>query len=469
MITRSAPDAGAASPARRAWCRRRALVAVASACATVAGLLATGPANAAPPVPTARGDNPYEGATVYVNPEWSANAVTVPGGAAVADQPTAIWLDSLATLHGPGAHTGRTMKLADHLDAARAQGADLVQLVLNNLPGRSCAREAGQGELAPGELDRYQREYVDTIVDIISDPAYAELRIVTVIEPDSLPNLVLHTGDRHDATWLCQQVLESGDYVRGVGYALAQLGELPNVYNYLDAGHHGRIGWDEDFMAVTDLMWRAANTEGARSADVHGFAVNVANYSVLREEYFTVDDVINDQPVLQSRWVDWNSYVDELPFAEAVRKRFVRLGFDWDVGMLIDTSRNGWGGPERPTGPPDPDEQWSGVDDYVDSNRIDRRNSAAHWCNQTGAGLGERPAASPEPGVDAYAWIKPPGESDGSPEELPDAGGRQPDAMCDLYDDWDFEETGALPGGGLFGDWFPEHFEQLLANAHPPL
>ncbi len=361
------------------------------------------------------------------------------------------------------------MKLADHLDAALAQDADLIQLVLHNLPGRSCAREAGGGELAPGALHRYQREYVDTIVDILDDPAYAGLRIVTVIEPDSLPNLVLHTGDRHTATWLCEQVLESGAYVRGIGYALGRLGELPNVYNYLDAGHHGLIGWDEDFLAVTTLMWHAANTEGARPADVHGFAVNVADYSVLREEYFTVDDVIGDRPALQSRWVDWNPYVDELPFAEAVRKRFVRLGFDWDIGMLIDTSRNGWGGPERPAGPPDPDRQWSDIDEYVDSNRLDRRHSVAHWCNQTGAGLGERPVANPEPGVDAYAWIKPPGESDGSPEDLPDAGGRQPDAMCDVYDDWYLEETGALPGGGLFGTWFPEHFAQLLANAHPPL
>ncbi|UCM90993.1 glycoside hydrolase family 6 protein [Streptomyces marincola] len=467
MNARSTSGAGAARPARHPV-RHRALVAVAGACAVAAGLLATGPANAAPPTAAARGGNPYEGASVYVDPEWSANAASVPGGAAVADQPTAVWLDSRAAVHGSGAGADRTMGLADHLDAALAQDADLVQLVLNNLPGRSCAREAGQGELTPGALERYRREYVDPIVDIIGDPAYAGLRIVAVIEPDSLPNLVLHTGNRYGATWMCEQVLESGSYVRGIGYALAQLGELPHVYTYLDAGHHARIGWDEDFMAVTRLMWEAASTEGARPADVHGFAVNVANYSVLREEYFTVDDVVHDRPALQSRWVDWNPYVDELPFAEAVRERFVRLGFDWDIGILVDTSRNGWGGPDRPAGPPDPDHPWQNIDDYVDSNRLDRRIHTAHWCNQTGAGLGERPVASPAPGIDAYAWIKPPGESDGSAVNLPGAGGRQPDAMCDTHD-WYLRPTGALPGGGLAGDWFPEHFEQLLANAHPPL
>jgi cellulose 1,4-beta-cellobiosidase len=36
---------------------------------------------------------------------------------------------------------------------------------------------------------------------------------------------------------------QNGNYVNGVGYALAKLGAVPNVYNYVDAGHHGwRVG-----------------------------------------------------------------------------------------------------------------------------------------------------------------------------------------------------------------------------------
>ncbi|WP_338078609.1 glycoside hydrolase family 6 protein [Amycolatopsis suaedae] len=33
---------------------------------------------------------------------------------------------------------------------------------------------------------------------------------------------------------------------------------------------------------------------------------------------------------------------------------------------------------------------------------------------KSGAGLGERSRSAPEPGIDAYLWMKPPGESDGS-------------------------------------------------------
>jgi len=55
--------------------------------------------------------------------------------------------------------------------------------------------------------------------------------------------------------------------------------------------------------------------------------------------------------VRESKWVDWNRYTDELSFAQAFRQVVVNQGFASGVGMLIDTSRNGWGGTARPTGP----------------------------------------------------------------------------------------------------------------------
>ncbi|MFC6018369.1 hypothetical protein ACFP2T_19420 [Plantactinospora solaniradicis] len=55
-------------------------------------------------------------------------------------------------------------------------------------------------------------------------------------------------------------------------------------------------------------------------ANVHGFVANTANYSVLREEYFRADDVVNGQPVRLSRWVDGNPFVDEVPYAKHMRE-----------------------------------------------------------------------------------------------------------------------------------------------------
>ncbi len=67
--------------------------------------------------------------------------------------------------------------------------------------------------------------------------------------------------------------------MKGVGYALAKLGAIPNVYNYVDAGHHGWLGWDDNFGPSADLFKQAATSEGATVDDVAGFITNTANYS----------------------------------------------------------------------------------------------------------------------------------------------------------------------------------------------
>ncbi|MFE2738917.1 glycoside hydrolase family 6 protein, partial [Streptomyces sp. NPDC059349] len=147
-------------------------------------------------------------------------------------------------------------------------------------PG-DCAALASNGELGPTELDRYKTEYINPIADILDDPAYANLRIVTIIEPDSLPNLVTNAGGTAGSTTQCATMKENGNYEEGVGYALHTLGAIPNVYNYVDAGHHGWLGWDTNFVPAAQEFKKAATTEGATVADVQGFIVNTANYSAV--------------------------------------------------------------------------------------------------------------------------------------------------------------------------------------------
>ena len=55
----------------------------------------------------------------------------------------------------------------------------------------------------------------------------------------------------------------NGNYVKGVGYALNKLGAIANVYNYIDAGHHGWLGWDDNFGPAARLFKQAATAEGA--------------------------------------------------------------------------------------------------------------------------------------------------------------------------------------------------------------
>ncbi|WUU65498.1 glycoside hydrolase family 6 protein [Streptomyces sp. NBC_01685] len=421
-----------------------------------------------PTGPTARVNNPYEGAKVYVNPEWSANAAAEPGGSRIADQPTGVWLDRIAAIEGANGGMG----LRDHLDEALTQkgsGELVVQLVIYNLPGRDCSALASNGELGPTEIDRYKSEYIDPIAAVLADEKYAGLRIVTTVEIDSLPNLITNAGGRETATPECDVMKANGNYQKGVGYALNKLGDAPNVYNYIDAGHHGWIGWDDNFGPTADLFKEAATTEGATVDDVHGFITNTANYGATTEDHFSIDDSVNGTSVRQSKWVDWNRYTDEQSYAQAFRNELVSVGFNSDIGMLIDTSRNGWGGDDRPTGPG----ATTNVDTYVDGGRYDRRIHLGNWCNQAGAGLGERPQAAPAAGIDAYVWMKPPGESDGSSKEIPNDEGKGFDRMCDPTYEGNVRNgnnmSGALPDAPVSGKWFSAQFQELMKNAYPAL
>ncbi|WP_371600116.1 glycoside hydrolase family 6 protein [Streptomyces sp. NBC_00564] len=413
-------------------------------------------------------DNPYAGAKVYVNPEWAAKAAAEPGGSRISNQPTGVWLDRIAAINGVNGGMG----LRDHLDEALEQkgtGELAVQLVIYNLPGRDCAALASNGELGATEIDRYKSAYIDPIAAILADPKYAALRIVTTVEIDSLPNLVTNVTPRPTVTPNCDTMKANGNYIKGVGYALNKLADVPNVYNYVDAGHHGWLGWDDNFGASADMFKLAATAEGATVADVHGFIVNTANYSALKEDYFTINDTVNGTSVRLSKWVDWNRYVDELSYAQAMRNQLVSIGFDSGIGMLIDTSRNGWGGTARPTGPG----ATTTVDTYVDGGRYDRRIHLGNWCNQSGAGLGERPKAAPAAGIDAYVWIKPPGESDGSSTAIPNDEGKGFDRMCDPTYTGNPRNnnnmSGALANAPLSGHWFSAQFQELMRNAYPAL
>ncbi|MDX3451402.1 glycoside hydrolase family 6 protein [Streptomyces sp. ME02-8801-2C] len=427
-----------------------------------------GPTNPPGPGTGTKVDNPYAGAKVYVNPEWSASAAAEPGGSRISTQPTGVWLDRIAAINGAGGKMG----LRAHLDAALQQkgsGELAVQLVIYNLPGRDCAALASNGELGPTEIDKYKTQYIDPIAAILADTKYASLRIVTTVEIDSLPNLVTNTGSRPTATPQCDVMKANGNYIKGVGYALNKLGDVPNVYNYVDAGHHGWIGWDDNFGASADVFKQAATAEGATVNDVHGFITNTANYSALKENNFTINDNVAGKSVRESKWVDWNRYTDELSFAQAFRNQLVTVGFPSTIGMLIDTSRNGWGGTARPAGPG----ATTTVDTYVDGGRYDRRIHVGNWCNQSGAGLGERPKAAPAAGIDAYVWMKPPGESDGSSSLIPNDEGKGFDRMCDPTYTGNPRNnnnmSGALANAPVSGHWFSAQFQELMRNAYPAL
>jgi cellulose 1,4-beta-cellobiosidase len=343
-----------------------------------------------------------------------------------------------------------------------------VTLVVYDLPNRDCAAYASNGELkiAADGLNRYRTEYIDPIAAALADPRYASLRVVTVVEPDSLPNLVTNP-----AVAECAEANASGAYVKGVQYALDKLHAVPNVYTYLDVAHAGWLGWDSNFGPAADLVATTVRGTAAGLDSVDGFISNTANYTPLDEPYLPdANASVGGQPVRSAPFYGWNPYLDERDFVAGMRSALIGRGFPSGIGMLVDTSRNGWGGPSRPSGAA----ASTTLATFVDGSRIDRRLHRGNWCNQAG-GIGERPRADPAPGIDAYVWVKPPGESDGTSDSsrtAPDAEGRRFDVMCDPTANSRYDaasRTGAMPGAPAAGAWFGAGFATLVRNAHPAL
>ena len=432
------------------------------------------------PPPGGHVANPFAGATAYLNPDYTAKVeqtATATGGTLatrmrrVATYPTAVWMDRIAAIAG-GPANGNRRGLAGHLDAALAQRQGTtpitITVVVYDLPNRDCAALASNGELKVSQngLARYKAEYIDPMAAVFADPRYRDLRIVTIVEPDSLPNLVTNLGNPK-----CAEANSSGAYVQGIQYALRKFSALPNVYSYLDIAHSGWLGWDSNLGPAVQLITSTVRGATGNLAVVDGFVSNTAGYTPSVEPYLTDPNFqVGGQPLRSARFYEYNPMFDEVDFTTAMHGAFVAAGFPAGTGMLIDTSRNGWGGAARPTGA-----SGSTVDTYVNSGRTDRRNHRGNWCNQSGSGIGARPAASPVAGtpLDAFVWVKPPGESDGtsdSSQTTPDPEGKIYDPNCDpTRTGAGGTPTGALPNSPSAGSWFPAAFRMLVENSYPAL
>jgi cellulose 1,4-beta-cellobiosidase len=416
--------------------------------------------------------NPYVGARGYVNPNWAAEANSEPGGSRISNISTGIWLDSISAIAG----SSTSMGVQAHLDNALTQAAGqpmTIQFVIYDLPGRDCAALASNGELGPTEIGRYETDYINPIAAIMANPKYASLRIVTVIEIDSLPNLVTNVSGA-TATPQCATMQQNGNYVTGVQYALNKLHPISNVYTYIDAAHSGWLGWDTNFDPAISLFASTVRGTTAGFASVDGFITDTANYTPTVEPFLPNSAAtVGGQPIRSANFYQFNPFLDEQSYAQTFFTKAVAAGFSSSIGMLIDTSRNGWGGPNRPTAA----STSTDLNTFVDQSRIDKRPNRGDWCNQSGAGLGFRPTAAPATNIDAYVWIKPPGESDGSSSLVPtgpqNPGGKGFDQMCDPAYGGNPRNnnspTGALANAPVSGAWFSTQFQQLMANAFPAL
>ncbi|WP_198679275.1 glycoside hydrolase family 6 protein [Thermomonospora amylolytica] len=401
--------------------RLRACVTVLAACTAVT-VSVTGQVPAA----HAHSDgNPLDGRVrFYVEPDtnagrqadqWAAEGRTEDAALmrAMAKIPQAVWFTK-----GTPEEVEREVRAT--MRQARRQNAVPV-LVAYYVPGRDCSQYSAGG--APSE--QAYKEWIDAFARGIGGG-----RAVVVVEPDGLALLSSEpwcneggggsTGRPEDMSLVEQRFRE-------IDHAITTFSRLPRTGVYVDAGHSAwqalndyDAGYGEPRaqLGIVSRLMRG----GVAKAD--GFVLNVSNYRADAElvEYGT--------RVSKCLWLRKRTGAAACSDADLATVPDDARGL---TPFVLDTSRNGQGHWTAPAGK------------YTDPQE---------WCNPPGRGLGVRPGTrTGNRLVDAFLWVKRPGESDGQctrgtagPED-PEYGVVDPPA----------------------GQWWPDYALGLAQRAVPPL
>jgi len=405
------------------------------------------------------GGNPFEGHDFYVNPsyqkELSTSIATATGKAKAVMQDmlqisSAYWVDVKAKITG----TNTSSVQGILMDAAKKSPPQLVLFIVYDLPNRDCDAKASNGEIccyanADGTcnydktgncaegITEYKTTYIDPFAEVLKKYA-GNVPLVLLIEPDSLGNLATNMGHPH-----CGNSATVASYEAGIPYAIDTLSAAaPHAALYLDACHGGWLGWSDNLGKYKTVVQNMGVLNKLR-----GFATNVANYqptgemcpwdpdSSGRNNYclngqHQTNICCKDPCKLEGQWDAGNNemnYVNELYHT-----------FGASYHYIIDTGRNGVG---------------------------DMRSDCSNWCNPRGAGIGAKPTTKTinTTIIDAYFWLKTPGESDGCTQTLPDGSQcARYDSMCGSVDS--IGSKSGEPKVPEAGKWFDYQIKQLAAN-----
>lgn len=352
------------------------------------------------------------------------------------EEPQAIWFTK---------GTPREVKKAVRSVVREAEDARSVPvLVAYNLPFRDCAQFSAGGATTPDEY----KAWIDALAAGIGGS-----KAIVILEPDSLGIIPWYKQFRGlpsqagDYEW-CQpteadEATAADERFAMLRYAVEKLGALAKASVYLDGTH-------TDWLGSGDAAHRLAQA-GATGAD--GFFLNVSNYQLTErlEKYgawvakclwFGTDpsswgkdhfDWCASQyyPASAGDFSTWG--LSDEWYVNNVESQGSYPGEENIKHFVIDTSRNGQG-------------PWTPTAGYPD---------AQNWCNPPDRGLGHLPTVRAEGElIDAYLWIKIPGESDGECTRGLGPAGETIDP------EWGFVDPAA-------GYWFPEMAVDLVKNAEP--
>ncbi|WP_448319352.1 glycoside hydrolase family 6 protein [Streptomyces sp. CO7] len=319
---------------------------------------------------------------------------------AMASYPVAQWFTGSTTLQ----QTTDAMKL---LQSKAAPQQRVPVTVAYNVPGRDCSQYSAGGASNSAEY----AAWVDALAKGIGDK-----KTVVILEPDGLALSPTFCGGTAE---------QQATRLEEINDAVDRLAQQPGTVTYLDAGH-------SSWHAVGDIAKLLIDGGVARA---QGFFLNVSNYRT--------DSELIRYGTLISKCIWYLQNTEGAAPGDCANQYWPAADADsWYAShvpagaqlthFVIDTSRNGKG-PWTPTATyPDPQD----------------------WCNPPNRGLGVRPTSQTGvPLLDAYLWIKVPGESDGSCTRGT-AGPEDP-------------EYGIVDPAA--GAWWPDQAHGLAANAVPAL
>lgn len=348
----------------------------------------------------------------------------------------------------------------------RAAGKGTVPLlVAYNIPFRDCAQFSAGGATS---VEEYMA-WIDSFASGIGGE-----NAVVVLEPDGLGIIPWYdpygSADGSNALEWCQPAeadpeTAAADRFLMLNYAVDTLEAHPNVSVYLDGTHSAWLGSgdaahrllqagieraDGFFLNVSNYQF-ATNLEQygtwVSSCITYATTVNPGDFVACPNQYWNggpegtkIADLLGAWTgVALSSYGEWSDDTDvpELNVSGINQRYADMLGAAQPVThFVVDTSRNGVGPWQPPAGAyPDPQD----------------------WCNPPDRGLGYGPTAGLEqPLLDAYLWVKIPGESDGECTRGLGPAGTTVDPEWGLID----------PAAG---QWFPEMALDLVHNATPPL
>jgi len=401
--------------------------------------------------------NPFEGKTFYVNPAYQAEldtSIATATGAVkdtltkMRDVPSAYWLDVMAKIT-PNTTTAAAGILAD----AQKKGNQLVVFIVYDLPNRDCHAKASNGEIcctynsdktcnfdAGGDcatgISTYKTQYIDPLAKVLAQ-YQSTVPIVLIIEPDSLPNLATNTADPH-----CGNSATKASYEQGIPYAINTLHQsCPNCAIYVDAAHSGWLGWPNNMQSFSQEVSRLGFAKSIR-----GFATNVANYQPVgtmcasTDVNYCMNNAHPSEPCCADPChllTNYNPCNNEMNYIKALNQSLYQ-STQTSFHFVVDTGRNG-----------------------VENMRQD----CANWCNIRNAGAGRIPTTSTNNTmIDAFYWLKTPGESDGCTQQLPDG------SQCARYDSFcgsqdSIGSQSGEPRAPVAGNWFDYQVKQLAQYA----